>query len=72
MGQNDHEDGNDLREISHLSMLVVDTRRVSAAFDNVHDKSGHGIQSLIRTHEVAGVDGLAVACYTSFGAVARK
>ena len=72
IGQDKHEDGKNLREIGHLGMFIVDTRCISMVFDNVHDKSGHGIQSLIRMREVARVDGFAVACYTSFGANTEK
>ena len=48
VGKHDHEDGQDLRQVVDLRLVVVDAGRIAVILDDVHDQARHGIQRLER------------------------
>lgn len=70
--QHQHEDRQDLREVVHLRLVVVHTRRVSVILDDVRDQPGHRVQRLECVLGLADLNELDVAGDAGFGTDAEE
>lgn len=59
--KDEHEDGQDLRQVVDLRLVVVDPRRVAVVLDDVHDQARHGVEGLEGEAKLSCVDVLDVA-----------
>jgi hypothetical protein len=56
VGKNENKDGQNLRQIVHLGLIVVVTRGISVILDDVDDQPRHGIQCLERIVVIASIN----------------
>lgn len=61
VGQNEDKDGQYLRQVVNLGLVIVDSRSVAMVLDNVHNEPRHSVQSLEGVGKVVGGDALDVA-----------
>ena len=48
IGQYQDKDGQDLGEVVYLRLVVVNPRCVTVILNDIHDKSRHGVEGVIR------------------------
>ena len=68
ISKNEDEDGEDLREIVDLGLVVVHPRGITVILDDVHDEPGEGVECLEGIVQFACRDALDVGCHAGLGA----
>jgi hypothetical protein len=68
VGENEDEDGENLGEVVHLRLLVVDTSSIAVVLDDIDDEPRECVQGLEREVELSKGHTLEVGRDTSFGA----
>lgn len=72
VGKDQNEDGQNLRQVVDLCLVVVNSGSVAVVLDDVHNQPGHGVQGLEGESELSRIDVLDVAVDARLGAHAEE